>query len=343
MLVAAGLILVSQLVHRVLRPVLIRLAGWSVTLQAVLRRLDKPAQLLVPLIALQVLWQGTPETVPGIALVEHWNGVLLIIAATLMCTGAIQGVTDGVAARYPVDVDDNLAARRIQTQTKLLARTAKGAVLLAGMAFVLMTFPRARQLGASLLASAGVAGLIVGIAARSVFGNLLAGLQIALAQPIRIDDVLIVEGEWGRVEEITATYVVIRIWDERRLIVPLSWFIEHPFQNWTRTSAELLGTVMLWVDFRTGLEPLRAEALRLCEASSNWDRRVCVVQVTDTNERAMQVRVLVSASASGSNFDLRCEVREGLIAFLARTAPDCLPALRVELNGQAQPTMSPRT
>jgi small-conductance mechanosensitive channel len=334
LLLAAVLVLATMLAHRLLRPVLERMAGWSGVLVAVLRRCDRPARVLEPLVALQLLWQGAPETLPGLAAVEHWNGVLLIAAATLLCTAAIQGVADGVIARHPSDVADNLAARRVQTQARVLARIAKSAVLVAGVAFVLMTFPRARQLGASLLASAGVAGLIVGIAARSVFSNLLAGLQIALAQPIRIDDVLIVEGEWGRVEEITATYVVLKIWDERRLVIPLAWFIEHPFQNWTRTSAHLLGSVFVWVDYRTDVDALRAEARRLCESSPNWDRRVCLVQVTDTSDRAMQLRVLVSSDASGPNFDLRCEVREGLITFLARTAPHNLPLVRVELGEQ---------
>ena len=203
-------------------------------------------------------------------------------------------------------------------------------VLVTGLAFILMTFPRARQLGASLLASAGVAGLIVGIAARSVFSNLLAGLQIALAQPIRIDDVLIVEGEWGRVEEITATYVVLKIWDERSLIVPLGWFIEHPFQNWTRRSADILGTVLLWVDYTLPVEAVRKEAQRLCEASPHWDRRVCAVQVTEATERAMQLRVLVSSSASGPNFDLRCELREALIDFIQREFPQGFPRVRAD-------------
>jgi small-conductance mechanosensitive channel len=201
-----------------------------------------------------------------------------------------------------------------------------------------MTFPKARQLGASLLASAGVAGLILGIAARTVFGNLLAGLQIAMAQPIRIDDVLIVENEWGRVEEITSTYVVLRIWDERRLVVPLQWFIEHPFQNWTRRGAELLGTVLLWVDFTLPLEPIRREAQRLCEDSKDWDRRVCLVQVTDANERGMQLRVLVSSASSGPNFDLRCRVREGLIDFIQREYPTALPRVRSDDDGAAKHT-----
>jgi small-conductance mechanosensitive channel len=199
---------------------------------------------------------------------------------------------------------------------------------LIGAAFALMTFPGARQIGTNLLASAGVLSVIVGLAARSVFGNLLAGLQIALAQPIRIDDVLVVEGEWGRVEEITATYVVLNVWDQRRLIIPLQWLIEHPFQNWTRRSADLLGTVMLWVDYALPVEPLRAELRRLCEGAKEWDRRVCVLQVTDANERAMQLRALVSSSGSAQNFDLRCIVREGLIAFIARKHPDALPVMR---------------
>jgi small-conductance mechanosensitive channel len=175
-----------------------------------------------------------------------------------------------------------------------------------------------------------VVGLVAGIAARSVFGNLIAGLQIALSQPFRIDDVLIVEGEWGRVEEITGTYVVLRIWDERRLIIPLQWFVEHPFQNWTRSSAELLGTVFLSVDYTLPLEPLRQEARRVCEASSNWDKRLCLVQVTDATERSMQLRVLVSSGSSSQNFDLRCELREALIAFIQREHPESLPRLRAE-------------
>jgi small-conductance mechanosensitive channel len=214
-------------------------------------------------------------------------------------------------------------------------------VLVTGLAFALMTFPRARQLGASLLASAGVVGVVAGIAARSVFSNLLAGLQIAMGQPLRIDDVLIVEGEWGRVEEITSTYVVLALWDERRLIVPLQWFIDHPFQNWTRSTSNLLGTVMLWVDYTLPLEPLRAEARRLCEASKLWDRRVCLVQVTDASERAMQLRILVSAASSGAAFDLRCELREGLIAFIQRHHPEALPRLRAHISGPGPAPDSP--
>jgi small-conductance mechanosensitive channel len=332
---AVGVVVAALVLHRLLRPLVRRLVRFSVVLQQVEQRCERPAALVLPLVGLMMLWQGTPEDMPGLEPVRHTTGVLLIGALTWLASAALQGVADGVIALHPATVADNLQARRVQTQTRVLARVGVGAVMVTGLAFALMTFPRARQLGTSLLASAGVVGVVAGIAARSVFSNLLAGLQIAMGQPLRIDDVLIVEGEWGRVEEITSTYVVLHLWDERRLIVPLQWFIDHPFQNWTRTSANLLGTVMLWVDYTLPLEPLRAEARRLCEASPHWDKRVCGVQVTDANERAMQLRILVSAASSGAAFDLRCEVREGLIRFIRQHHPQALPRLRVDDNRPA--------
>jgi small-conductance mechanosensitive channel len=330
---ALGVVLASLLAYRLMRPVVRRLVRFSVMLQHVEQRCERPMAFALPLLGLMLVWQGTPEEMPSIGPVHHATGVLLIIVLSWLASAAIQGVADGVIALHPANVSDNLQARRVQTQTRVLARVAVGAVLVTGLAFALMTFPRARQLGTSLLASAGVVGVVAGIAARSVFSNLLAGLQIAMGQPLRIDDVLIVEGEWGRVEEITSTYVVLALWDERRLIVPLQWFIDHPFQNWTRRTANLLGTVMLWVDYTLPLEPLRAEARRLCEASKLWDGRVCLVQVTDASERAMQLRILVSAASSGAAFDLRCEVREGLIAFIREHHPQALPRLRAEVHG----------
>ncbi len=333
--VVAVIVAVAQLVHRLLRPVVRRLAGWSPMLQALVRRCDRPVQVIVPLLASHVALQGMPDGTPALTMVDRCSSVAIVAAFTWLAVAAIRAVGDGVVAQHPVDVADNLAARRIQTQTRVLTRIASGVALIAGLAFVLMTFPRAQQLGASLLASAGVAGLVVGLAAKSVFSNLLAGLQIALAQPMRIDDVVIIEGEWGRVEEITATYVVVKIWDERRLVVPLSWFIEHPFQNWTRRSADILGTVFLWVDYTLPVEAIRREARRLCEASPHWDRRVCVVQVTDSSDRAMQLRILVSSPASGPNFELRGQVREGLIGYIPREHPQARPTLRARLGDGA--------
>ncbi|HEY2188065.1 MAG TPA: mechanosensitive ion channel domain-containing protein [Caldimonas sp.] len=334
--IAIAVVLAALVAHRLLRPVVLRLSGFSTLLVTMARRCDRPLQFVLPLIALQIVWQGVPDDVRGLSAVEHTSSVLTIAAVTWLVAAALQGLADGMVALHPADVADNLQARRIQTQTRVLARIAIGAVMIAGLAFILMTFPRARQLGASLLASAGVAGLIVGLAARPVFGNLLAGLQIALAQPLRIDDVLIIEGEWGRVEEITTTYVVLKIWDERRLVVPLQWFIERPFQNWTRRGAGLLGTVFLWVDYALPMQPVRAEARRLCEASANWDERVCIVQVTDSSERAMQLRILVSSVDSGRNFDLRCEVREGLVDFIQRHYPQALPRVRADVAARPE-------
>ena len=187
----------------------------------------------------------------------------------------------------------------------MLSRIAMGTIILLGVSLALMTFPAVRQIGTTLLASAGIMGLVAGIAARPVFGNLIAGLQIALAQPIRLDDVVIVEGEWGRIEEISSTYVVVRIWDERRMVVPLSWFIENPFQNWTRSTAQMLGTAFLWLDYRTPMDQVRAELERICHDDPRWDGRVCIAQVTETSEHVMQVRLLVSARDSGEAFDLR--------------------------------------
>jgi small-conductance mechanosensitive channel len=198
---------------------------------------------------------------------------------------------------------------------------------------MMMTFPGARQVGASLLASAGVIGIVAGLAAKPVFSNLIAGLQIALAQPIRIDDVLVVEGEWGRVEEITGTFVVLRIWDDRRLILPLSYFIEKPFQNWTRHDAQLLGSVFVYADYGMPLAPLRAEVERIVKGAPEWDGRFFNLQVTDATERTMQIRVLCTAASSALAFDLRCTVREGLIAFMQREYPRFLPRMRIEGDG----------
>jgi small-conductance mechanosensitive channel len=194
-----------------------------------------------------------------------------------------------------------------------------------------------RQLGTSLLASAGVAGIAVGLAAKSVLGNMLAGLQIAIAQPIRIDDVLVIQGYWGRVEEIAGTYVVIRVWDDRRLIVPLQWLIENPFENWTRTSSQITGSFFFYADYGLPVEPLRREAERLCKASKEWDGRACIVQVTDATEKSMQLRVLVTSTDSSQNWNLKCAVLEGLITFIREHYPEFLPRLRIDPGLASQP------
>jgi small-conductance mechanosensitive channel len=267
--------------------------------------------------------------------------VALLAALTWLAVRAISGIERAINLRHPANVEDNLHARQVQTQTRVLSRSGMLLVGVLGVATILMTFPGVRSFGASLLASAGVAGLVIGLAARPVLSNLLAGLQIALAQPIRLDDVLIIQNEWGRVEEITGTYVVLRIWDERRLIIPLQWLIENPFQNWTRTSSQILGTVFLWVDYGLPLAPLRAELDRIVHAAPEWDKRVVVLQVTDADEKTMQLRILVSSRNSGLNFDLRCRVREALIDFLRRDYPEYLPRIRIETDSGPQHETQP--
>jgi small-conductance mechanosensitive channel len=299
---------------------------------AMLERTQRAAGMALPLLAMQMVWQAAPDDLQAIATVRHANGLLLIAALTLLAMGLIAGLADGLIARNPSDVEDNLQARRIQTQTRVLSRSAMVLVLIGGASMALMTFPGARQLGASLLASAGVLGIVGGLAARPVFSNLIAGLQLALAQPLRLDDVLIVKGEYGRVEEITGTYVVMKLWDERRMVVPLQWFIENPFENWTRSSAQLHQSVFLHVDYATPLEPLRRELRRIVEAAPEWDRRTATLVAADATERTLKLRALVSARSSGMAGDLGYKVREGLLAFLAREYPECLP--RVRMNNE---------
>ena len=335
-------VLLALLVHSVSSTIVLRLTRSMPVADVVARHCRTPALLLLPLIALQGVWHVAPETFPLIAGVRHVNVLLLLTALTWLGLRATRGLAQGVIRLHPVDIDDNLQARGIHTQTRMLARTAMFAVLLTGLAMMLMTFPGARQFGAGLLASAGVVGLVVGIAARPVFSNLIAGLQIALTQPFRIDDVLIIQGEWGRVEEITGAYVVLKIWDERRMIIPLQWFIENPFQNWTRQSAQIIGTVFVWVDYRMPLEPLREAARRACEAAPEWDKRLCLLQLVEAGERSMQLRLLVTSGNSSLNWDLRCKVREALIDFMQREYPQHLPLMRAELadTGRQSKTVS---
>src|SRR5688572_4328270 len=210
----------------------------------------------------------------------------------------------------------------------LLKKIAVGIIALFAIASMLMVFQPVRQLGTAMIASAGVAGIVIGFAAQKSLGTLLAGFQIAMTQPIRIDDVVIVEGEWGKIEEITLTYVVVRIWDLRRLVVPITYFIEKPFQNWTRTSADILGTVFLQVDYGVPVDAVRQELTRILEASPHWDRKVNVLQVTDAKERTLELRALASSSDASKSWDLRCEMREKLVAFVQKNFPHSLPRLR---------------
>ena len=246
--------------------------------------------------------------------------------------------------RFRLDTADNLLARKHVTQMRVLKRVISTLVIVITAGSALMTFSTVRQVGVSLFASAGLAGIVAGLAARPVLANLIAGIQLAVTQPIRLEDAVIVENEMGYIEEITSTYVVVRIWDQRRLVVPLQWWIEHPFQNWTRSSAELIGTVFLWVDYRMPLAPLRAALEQACKSSPDWDGRLALLQLTDAGEQAMQLRALVTSANSSKNWDLRCHVRERLIDFVQREYPQYLPRLRAEasLEGLERPAARAR-
>lgn len=333
---AAGVLLAAlvagYVVHRILRSVARRARERRDRLAArVVHVIAPPASIALPLVLLVAASAAVPLPGTWAALLQRTAGIGLMLCLTWLGVRTVGAIERRILLEHPVDVADNLAARRVQTQTRVLGRIAQGIVALLGVSAVLMGFPAVRQLGTTLLASAGVLGLVAGIAAKPVFGNLIAGLQIALSQPIRLDDVVIVEGEWGRVEEITSAYVVVRIWDERRLIVPLQWFIEHPFQNWTRRSAELLGAAHLWLDYRTPMDAVRAELSRICQTDARWDGRVCVAQIVEADRTTVQLRMLVSARNSGDLFDLRCAVRERMIDFLLAHHPEALPRMRADI------------
>ncbi len=272
---------------------------------------------------------------PGARIFDRLIVLLLVVVITWIVVKVLYVAEAFILAQYDIDASDNLRARKVQTQVGFLKRTGIVAAIVLGISAALLTFDAVREIGATLLASAGVAGIIVGLAAQRTLGHMLSGLQVAFTQPIRLDDVLIVEGEWGRVEEIGLTYVVLRIWDQRRLVVPVSYFLETPFQNWTRVTSELLGTVFLRVDYSCPLEPLRRELKRICETNEKWDGRVAIIQVFEVHERSVELRALVSAGDAPQLWDLRCAVREGLLEFLQREYPESLPRVRAELTGDA--------
>jgi small-conductance mechanosensitive channel len=289
-----------------------------------------PFRLLLPAIAIRASfpWFDFPEDL--LSVLTHVLEIWIIFAIALFARRTFVMVREMLLEEHPVDVEDNLQARRIMTQYQVIERIGTVLVWVLAIGAMLMTFDSVRQFGISLLASAGIAGVVIGFAAQKSLGTLLAGIQIAVSQPIRLDDVVIVEGEWGRVEEITLTYVVVRVWDERRLIVPVTYFLDNPFQNWTYTSAQILGTVYIYADYSVPVEKVRQELKRILDSTDLWDGRAWSLLVTDSNDRTMEMRALISAANSSKAWDLRCLVRERLIDFLQREYPDSLPKVRLE-------------
>jgi small-conductance mechanosensitive channel len=329
-----GAVLLALLTHYLLFLLIKRFArrSKSVVDDSLVRHSERPTRWIFPLIAILLALPLLPIRSEIVRPLQHALGLGVIASIAWVIVLLVDVFTDAISARYAIDVVDNLAARQVRTQAQVLRRIFVVVVVLLTVGIMLMTFPAIRTLGTSLLASAGLAGLVLGMAMRPTLASLVAGIQIALTQPIRIEDVVIVEGEWGWIEEIRTTYVVVRIWDLRRLVVPLSYFIEKPFQNWTRVTANLLGTVFVYVDYSISTEEVRQELHRILESSGMWDGKVWGLQVTDAKEHTLELRALMSAPDGSKAWDLRCHVREKLIQFLQEHHPQSLPKTRADVR-----------
>ncbi len=331
--VVGGAVVVGFLVHAALYSIFRKFARKTGNRfdDVFVRCTERPTKVILPLLLILASLAATRMSARAQAWWRHGLALALIGACAWLAISLLTVVDAVIASHYRTDVADNLRARKIQTQTQVLRRIAAAGIVLLAAAIMLMTFPSIRQIGLSLFASAGLAGLVVAMAARPALSNWIAGLQIALTEPIRLDDVVIVEGEWGWIEEITTTYVVVRIWDLRRLVVPLSYFMEKPFQNWTRHSADLIGSVFLYTDYTVPMDAVRQELQKILQSSPLWDKKTCSLQVTDCTEHTVQLRALVSASDSSRTWDLRCYVREKLLEFLQRQYSHSLPRTRAEV------------
>ena len=338
---AAGI----RLFYRLVGVVQLKLSRWAVITRS---KWDE----IVLAVAVRALRMAVPLGVllvglPALQLPARYHAVVQTLASMLLIGGIgfiliklASEAEQAVSREYRIDVADNLATRKLQTQVSMLRRIVVAIVALMTASCMLMVIPSVRHVGTSLLASAGLAGIVLGLAAQKSLGNLIAGMQLAFTQPIRVDDVVVIEGDWGRIEEIALTYVVVRIWDLRRLIVPITYFVENPIENWTRTGSQILGTVFFYLDYLVPVEAMRAELDRILAASKRWDKQVSVLQVTDIKERTVEIRILVSAVDSSIAWDLRCEVREKMLDFLQRLHREALPRERIALPPQA-PAGSP--
>lgn len=326
--------LFSLLLHSVLFRVAKRFNSHKQTVLAQsLLYCEKPAKLLLFLLVEMSVVPFLPLSGWLQTVLRRGIGLCLVAAVAWFLIAMLNVIEAVLTYRYSTETSTTLAARRVQTQVQVLRRIAVILIVVLAIATMLMTFPSIRHVGESLFASAGLAAVVAGLAARTMLSNLLAGVQIALTQPIRLEDAVIVEGEWGWIEEITTTFVVVRIWDLRRLILPISYFIEKPFQNWTRKSADLLGTVFLYADYSVPVGEVRQELHRILQSTELWDGKVWTLQVTNANDRTLELRALMSASDGGRTWDLRCLVRERLLLFLQQRYPECLPKTRAELTG----------
>jgi small-conductance mechanosensitive channel len=328
-LAAALWIGLALLAHRVLFGVLTRIARGSDSKadDFIVAQLRRPTRWSMIVLGLVLAARETP------VLLEIWQRVAGFLVPALVgwiALATLRALVHAMELKADITVADNLRARRRRTRLTIFSRIATFIIIFITVGLMLLSIPGVRDVGVTLMASAGLAGLAVGAAAQPALKSLIAGLQMALTEPIRIDDVVIIDGEWGRIEDIRTTYVVVRVWDERRLVVPTTKFLEETFQNWTRDGAQLLGTVFLHLDPLTDIAPLRAEFERQIKAQSLWDGRVQVVQVTETSADSIEVRLLMSAKDAGAAFDLRCAIREGMLAWIRENQPEAIVRRRIE-------------
>jgi small-conductance mechanosensitive channel len=279
-----------------------------------------------------LLYEKSKEWEGLFAYLPKANTVLIILGFTWCLLVLSRILKESLLKQYDISKEDNLRARKIYTQINILQKVANIVIIFFGLGLILLSFESIRQIGVGLFASAGVAGIIIGFSAQKAIGTLIAGIQIAFAQPFRLDDAVVVEGEWGWIEEINLTYVVVRIWDQRRLVLPTTYFLEKPFQNWTRTSADIIGSVFLYTDYTISFDALREELDQILAVTPLWDKKVKVLQVTDSKEMTVEIRILVSAKNSPTAWDLRVHVREKMIEFIQKNYPDALPKSRVVLD-----------
>ncbi len=323
-------VLLGVIVHWIGLHIVARIARRTSQLlhDSILRHCSGPSRIIFPFIFLYLCLPSLEFSKSVIEVMGDLIFVLFIVSVAWLFIRLIYVLEDMVTLKYDIMLEDNLRARRIRTQFGIVKRILIVIIVIFSITAALMSFEKFRNIGTGILASAGLLGLVVGLAAQRILGNLLAGIQIALTQPIRLDDVVVVENEWGKVEEISLTYIVIRLWDLRRLVLPISYFIEKPFQNWTRATADIVGTVLFYVDYSVPVQPIREELLRILKGSGLWDGKNWGLDVTNTSEHTVELRALMGSPNSDTLWRLRCQVRENLIEFIQRTYPHALPKVR---------------
>ncbi len=278
------------------------------------------------------LWDAPFQDVYGFDTIRRG---LLIAGTTWLLIEVVSKLKNKLLRRFDITKEDNLKSRKLHTQINLLEKVIVFLIILVGVGLILMSIESIREVGIGIFASAGVVGIIIGLSAQKIVGALLAGIQIAITQPFRVDDAVLVENEWGWIEEVNLTYIVVRIWDKRRLVLPSTYFLEKPFQNWTRTTADIIGSVFIYTDYTISFDALRKELTRLLESTELWDQKVNVLQVTDAKESTLEIRILVSAKNSPTAWDLRVYIREKMIEFIQKNYPQSLPKTRVMLEADS--------